>query len=119
MTVSAMLLLLAPSPGNGPIGSIVMFAGIFAIFYLVMIRPQAAQRKKQEERLRSLKKGDEIVTAGGLVGEIIHIKESVKDGQPVRAMDDRITIRSGESRLVVERGRIASVVSKTVENPSA
>ena len=39
----------------------------------------------------------------------MHIKESLKDGQPVKSMEDRVTIKSGESRLIVERGRIARV----------
>ena len=84
-------------------------AAIFAIFYFLMIRPQQKQRRDHEERLRNLKKGDEIVTAGGIIGEVVHLKESAKDGKVEKTMEDRITIRSGESRLVVERGRIARV----------
>ena len=45
-----------------------------------MIRPQQKQRKKHEEALRALKSGDEIVTAGGIVGEVIHIRE-IGDGE--------------------------------------
>ena len=59
--------------------------------------------------MRSLKKGDEIVTAGGIVGEVLHIAAQGKDG--VATMDDRITIKSGESRLIIERGRISRVGS--------
>jgi preprotein translocase subunit YajC len=63
-----------------------------------------------------LKRGDEIVTAGGLVGEVVHIKETTA-GKP--GMDDRITIKTGESRVVVERGRIVRVVSTTGATSSA
>ena len=74
-----------------------------------MIRPQQRQRKKHEELLAALKRGDEVVTAGGIVGEVIHIREmAAAEGSKTRA-DDRITIKSGESRLVVERGRIARI----------
>lgn len=86
-------------------------AAIFGIFYFLMIRPQQKQRKQHEERLRNLKRGDTIVTAGGLVGEVMHIKESMKDGTADKSMDDHITIKSGESRVVVERGRVARVLS--------
>jgi preprotein translocase subunit YajC len=82
---------------------------IVAIFYFLMIRPQQKQRRTQEAMLTALKKGDEIVTAGGIVGKVVHIRESMKDGAPVVSMDDRITIESGEARLIVERGRIARV----------
>ncbi len=86
-------------------------AAIFGIFYFLMIRPQQKQRKEHEERLRALKRGDLIVTAGGLVGEVMHIKEATKDGAAEKSMDDHITIKSGESRVVVERGKVSRVLS--------
>ena len=110
MTIPFALLLFAPSGGGGSIVPfLVQMVAIFAIFYFLMIRPQQTQRRQHEERLRNIKRGDEVVTAGGLVGEVVHVKEGVKDGEPVKSMDDRITIKSGESRVVVERGRIAKV----------
>ena len=56
--------------------------------------------------MRAIKRGDAVVTAGGIVGEVVHIREQTA-GAP--GADDNVTIRSGESRLVVERGRIAKV----------
>jgi len=91
---------------------LVMYAAIFLIFYLVLLRPQQQQRKKHEQSIRAVKKGDEIVTAGGIIGEIVHIK-TTSDTTP--ADDDRVTIRSGESRLVIERGRIARVIKPVVQ----
>ena len=116
----AFIALGAASPGNALTGNLFMFAMIIAIFYFVLFAPQQKQRKQHEESLRSLKKGDEIVTAGGIIGEVIHIavKDPAtkdKDGQPVRTMDDRITIKSAESRLIVERGRIARISGKSAE----
>jgi preprotein translocase subunit YajC len=105
-------LALQAAPGGGGMGMgvlLIQFGLIFAIFYFLMIRPQKKQRQEHEARLRALKRGDEVVTAGGVVGEIVHIAQGQKDGEAVAAMDDRITIKSGESRLVVERGRIARV----------
>ena len=72
-----------------------------------------AERKEHEQRVYNLKKGDEVVTAGGIVGEVVHIREAVKEGKPEKTLEDRVTIRSGESRLVVERGRIARVLTGT------
>ena len=106
------LLLLAQAPAAGGASSlmpiVVQFALIIGIIYFIMIRPQQRQRKKHEELLGALKRGDEVVTAGGIVGEVIHIREMATEGGGTRA-DDRITIKSGESRLVVERGRIARI----------
>lgn len=97
-------------PGNALLGPIFMYGAIFAIFYFILIRPGQKQRKAQEALIKQVKRGDEIVTAGGIVGEVIHIKEApTVDGKTI-ANEDRITIKSAESRLVIERGRIARVV---------
>lgn len=76
---------------------------IFAIIYFLMIRPKVKQERKHREQIAQLKKGDEVVTAGGVIGEVIHIK------------DDRVTIKSGESRFVVMRDRIADIPSMTAK----
>jgi len=105
--------------GNPIIGSIFMYGAIFAIFYFILIRPQATQRKKHDELVRNLKKGDEIVTNGGLVGEVLFIKEKGGDDKS-GGMEDRVTIKSGDTRVIVERGRIARINRPTsVSNVSA
>jgi len=113
------LLGMAPSGGQGSLAPLLIQVGaIIAIFYFLLIRPQQKQRKQHEDALANLKKGDEIVTAGGIIGEVVHIKETVKDGTPRRTMDDRVTIKSGESRLVVERGRVAKILAGANSPPT-
>src|SRR4029078_6099521 len=71
-SIGALLLLQGPTaPGGGsPLFQLgIQFALILAIFYFLMIRPQQKQRRQHEEALRNLKKGDEIVTAGGIGGQ--------------------------------------------------
>jgi preprotein translocase subunit YajC len=116
---SLLALLQAGGGGSSMLPFLIQIVAIFAIFYFLLIRPQQKQRRQHEEALRNIKRGDEIVTAGGIVGEIVHIKEAVVDGAPRKTMDDRVTIRSGESRLIVERGRIAKVVGATTSTESA
>ena len=58
--------------------------------------------------VRNLKKGDEIVTNGGLVGEVLFIKEKSGDDK-AGGMEDRVTIKSGDTRVIIERGRIAKI----------
>jgi len=84
---------------------------IMAIFYFLMIRPQQKQRKQLEAAITALKKGDSVVTTGGVVGEVVHIKEAMDDGKPSKGMDDLVTIRTGEVKIVVERRAIARVSS--------
>ncbi|MDO8666977.1 MAG: preprotein translocase subunit YajC [Gemmatimonadales bacterium] len=92
-------------------GTMVVFvlqiAAFIGIFWFLLIRPQRQQAKKHAALLTQLKKGDEIVTAGGVVGEIVHIK------------DDRLTIKSGEAKLVVERERVTRVITKTEEKAAS
>ncbi len=97
---------------------LVQLAAIFGIFYFLLIRPQQAQKKKHEEALRNIKRGDQIVTAGGIIGEVIHVKDSGADGEKGRFMEDPITIKSAESRLIVERGRIARIVGVSTSAPA-
>ena len=116
LPVSPLLLaLMAPSQGNAALGQVFMFGMIFVIFYFFMILPQQKTRKQHEQRVNELKRGDEIVTVGGLVGEVVHIKETMKDGAPVKSMEDRITIKTAESRVIIERRSIARVVTATTE----
>ena len=70
---------------------------MLGILWFLLIRPQSQARKKHSAILASLKKGDDITTAGGIIGKVKDIK------------DDRVTIESGGSTLVVERGRIVRV----------
>ena len=49
---------------------------LFAIFYFLIIRPQQQQQKAHSEMLESLKKGDKIITNGGLMAEVIKPEES-------------------------------------------
>jgi len=48
---------------------------LFGIFYFLIIRPQQKQQKEHAEMLESLKKGDKIVTAGGLHAEVVKVEE--------------------------------------------
>ena len=113
----AVLALQAPPPAGGGGGSMMpllfQFGLIFLIFYFLIIRPQQRQRKKHEEALRTLKRGDRVVTTGGIIGEVVHIREGSKDGKAQPLMDDEVTMKSAESRFIVERGRIAKILAQT------
>jgi preprotein translocase subunit YajC len=91
--------------GNAGLIFVVQMFLIFAIFYFLLIRPQAKERRRHEEMLRNIKKGDEIVTSGGLIGTIVHVDEN------------RLTLRTGENtRVTVDRSRVASVLSARGEH---
>ncbi|HVU49838.1 MAG TPA: preprotein translocase subunit YajC [Polyangia bacterium] len=59
--------------GGGPFGqfgSLVPMVAIFAIFYFLIIRPNSRKQKEHQQMLSELKKGDEVVTQGGIIGKI-------------------------------------------------
>ena len=100
MTAPALFTLLAPPPEGGSGGLMILLfqvAAIGAVFYFLIIRPQGQARKKHQALLAGLKKGDDIMTAGGIIGKVKDIK------------DNRITVESGTATLVVERARIIQV----------
>ena len=77
--MNILILLQDPTPGaNGAAGMgsfWIMIILLFAVMWLFMIRPQRQQQKKMQEFRNSLKKGDKVVTAGGIYGEIIEVTE--------------------------------------------
>ena len=75
-----------------------MFAMV-AIFWLLLIRPNMKERERHEMMLSSVKKGDDIVTTGGIIGKVVHAEET------------QLTVRTGENtRITVDRARIAAVL---------
>ena len=66
----------APAAGGDMFMSLLPLILVFAIFYFLLIRPQQTKMKTHREMLENLKKGDQIVTAGGIVGKIARIEQS-------------------------------------------
>lgn len=126
MTLAFAALAALAMPQSAPAGGatstfapiVFQFGLIFLIFYFLIIRPQQKQRRQHEEALRNLKRGDKIVTSGGIIAEVVHIKESHVDGKPQPSMDDEVTIKTGETRLIVERGRIGKTMTTQAAAPA-
>jgi preprotein translocase subunit YajC len=89
------------SPSSGLTMLLFQVGAIALVFFFLILRPQQQARKKHEALLKALKKGDDIVTVGGIIGRVKELKE------------DRITIESGSATLVVDRSRIVKVGDQT------
>ncbi len=74
----------------------VMLALIFVVMYLFMIRPQRKEQKKLEEFRNSLKKGDKVVTAGGIYGVV----DEIKDRSVLIKVDGEVKLRVDKNSLV-------------------
>lgn len=66
----------APQQGN-MLTSLLPLVVIFAIFYFLMIRPQQKQQKKHREMLSTLKRGDKVLTRGGIVGTVSELNGNI------------------------------------------
>jgi len=102
MTLPVLATLFAPagSQGSGMTVLLLQVGAIFVIFYFFIIRPQRRQRDEHQKLLDSLQKGDQVVTSGGIIGEVVYLK------------DDKVTIRSGEAKLEVLRNNIATITNR-------
>jgi preprotein translocase subunit YajC len=69
--------MLAQAAGQSITSMLPLLIGLFVIMYFLMIRPQQKQAKEQQNMLAALKKGDEVVTSGGLIGKVFEVREKV------------------------------------------
>lgn len=83
---------------------------IFAIFYFLIIRPQQARMKEHQNMMSALKKGDRVVTGGGIIGTVVHAPEGAAE----------ITVDLNDTtRVSVLRATIANVVKPDAANDDA
>lgn len=85
-------------------GMVVMF--VF-VFYFIAIRPQSQKAKQHAEMLKTLRSGDKVVTSGGMLGVVLNVK------------DKAVSIRSGESKLELQKGAIAEVLERGSDSSSS
>lgn len=85
-----------PDPGLAFLLQMLQFVPIFLILYLLLIRPQQQQQKKLKEMLKSLKKGDRVVTTGGIIGTVV----GVDDNKAVLKIADDVRVEFAKNSVV-------------------
>jgi preprotein translocase subunit YajC len=89
------------SPAGGGLGMIVMMGLFFVVFYFLLIRPQQKKQKEHQAMLSKISAGDEVVTAGGILGKVVEVG------------DQFLTIEIADNvRIKVQRFQVASLVPK-------
>jgi len=86
----------AGSGTGGIIGLVIQFVLLGAVFWFLLIRPQQKRMKEHKARIESVKKGDQVVTGGGLVGKVVRVDDIYIDvelapGMKVKAVKSTIT----------------------------
>jgi len=97
---------------SGMMGSVTQFAPlvlIFGVFYFMLIRPQQQRAKEMKKALSAIKRGDRVVTAGGILATV----QKTRDGS------DEVEVEIAPNvRVVVLRDTITSVIKPTAANDS-
>jgi preprotein translocase subunit YajC len=93
----------AGGAGGNAIMQFVPLIAIFAIMYFLMIRPQQKKAKEHKAMIEAVRRGDQVVTAGGLLGKVTKVKD---DGELEVEISEGVKVR-------VLKGTLANVVSKT------
>lgn len=87
----------APAAGGGSsLSFIIMLVLIFVVMWLFMIRPQQKKQKEVEKFRNELKKGDKVVTIGGIYGTV----SEIKDRTVLLEIDKNVTVKVDKSSLV-------------------
>ena len=95
-------------PGPSPLAQIIPFLLMGLVFYFLLIRPQMQQRKRHMAMVDGIKRGDQVVTAGGLLGKVVRagvgpeVTVEIADGVQVTVVRATITDvrgRDGQSKL--------------------
>ncbi|MEM9421615.1 MAG: preprotein translocase subunit YajC [Pseudomonadota bacterium] len=85
------------SPAGGIVDLLIPMALMFVVFYFLLIRPQQNAQKKHREMIAAVKRGDTVVTAGGLVGKVVKASDDpevmveIADGVQVKVMKATLT----------------------------
>jgi len=99
------IILMAQQSGDGGpslIANLVLFGSIIAIFYFMIIRPQQKRAKERQTMLDAVKKGDKVLTSGGIYGTVAGLDEKTVLVQ----IADNVKVK-------IDRSAVASIVSET------
>lgn len=96
--------------------SLAPFVGIFFIFYFMIIRPQQKKAKQQRESMKSLRRGDKILTAGGIIATVVKNQEDSDEMEVDLSNDVRVKIlRSTISSVLESKAMQATEANKNVK----
>ena len=88
----------APEAGS-PIGMLFPMVAIFLIFWLLLIRPQQRKQREQEQMLKSIEKGDDVVTAGGLHGKVVGVTDDTLTLEIAAVKGERVRVKVARARI--------------------
>ncbi|KTD66432.1 preprotein translocase subunit YajC [Legionella shakespearei] len=97
----------APAAQGDASFSLIMIAAIFVLFYFMLIRPQNKRAKEHRELLSRLKKGDEVITSGGMLAKVVNLDEQYIKVSPAEGVE--ILLQKGAVTTVLPKGTLKSL----------
>jgi len=95
----------APAVGQSPWTGLLLFGGMFLLFYVLLWRPQSKRAKEHRELVSGISKGDEVMTSGGLLGKVTKVS------------DDYMTVQVAEGvELKLQKSSVAAALPKGTIN---
>jgi preprotein translocase subunit YajC len=98
----------APAGGGAGFESILLIVAMFAVLYFLMIRPQMKRAKEHRLMVDALQKGDEVITAGGVLGRINKITEGYITVEI--AKDVEVQVQRSAVQTVLPKGTIKNII---------
>lgn len=109
LTSNGLVLLQAAASSTGQmVSTLVTFGLVFVVFYFLIIRPQNKKQKEAKKMIDAVKKGDKVITIGGVHGTV----HSVKEGTVIVKVDD-------DCRIEFSKSAIATVLAPKAEEKAA
>jgi preprotein translocase subunit YajC len=102
ITMSAFLML-QQATGSSPVMGLLLPLALVAIFYLLVFMPMQRQKKQQQQMLKTLENGSQVLTTGGIIGTIVSVNP-----------DETLTIRvkPDNLKLQIARSAVASLITE-------
>jgi preprotein translocase subunit YajC len=91
------------NPTGSAIQSLLIMGVMMALLYVVLLRPQTKRQKELAERIKTIRKGDKIITTGGVIAEVITVK------------DKSLSIRSADAKFEITRSAVAEITERSGE----
>ncbi len=86
-------------PDASPFSMLVPMLAIFLIFWLLLIRPQQRRQREQEQMLKSIEKGDDIVTSGGLHGRVVGVTDDTLTLEIAAVKGEKVRVKVARARV--------------------
>ncbi len=95
------------APAQNPLMAFLPMILLVVVFYFILIRPQQQRAKQQKKMLSALKAGDKVITAAGIVGLVIAVKDST------------VTLRSADAKFEVTKASVTEILPADASTPTA